>query len=505
MDILTNLARLLLHYRVRAIRRYESNADSIQRRALEKLVRQAKDTQWGKEHGYAWIRSYEDFASRVPVGDYASLKAYILKMMEGEADVLWKGRVTRFVTSSGTTSDTVKFIPVSRQGLRHCHLRGGHDVTAMYLHGNRESHLARGFSLTLFGQLNSNYAARGLQVGDISAIMASASPRFFRKLLHLIPSTDIARITDTRAKYDALADLISRKKMVAFSGSPLWNLIVLERALEKTGAKTAEELWPGMELFAHGGVFMHPYRRRLETLFPSGKLHYMECYNASEGFFGIQTDLQDPAMTLMLDYEVFYEFIPMSVYGRPDARAVPLWEVELGVEYSMVVSTSSGLWRYDMGDIVRFTSKKPYRFVLTGRTLLTLDIWREDLSVEFAEKAMDEACRRCGAQVKEFTVAPVFQEEDPTVGQHQWLVEFSKEPADLQEFAITVDEILQRDGQDYKDYRQRAGGLMPEFIRAHPGLFYDWLEAKGSFGGQHKIPRILGNRQIMDQLLRMNT
>ena len=253
MDMLTTLTRYLLSGRVRAIKRYDSEAGAIQRRVLEKLVYQARDTQWGKEHGYAGIRSYEDFASRVPIGDYASLKPYISRMMEGEADVLWKGRVTRFVTSSATTSDAVKFIPVSRQGLRNCHLRGGRDVTAMYLHGNRASHVTHGFSLTLFGQLDPDYTASGLQVGDISAIMASATPRFFRSLLRLIPSVDYARITDSRAKYDAIADLVCRKKMVAFSGSPLWNLIVLEKALQKTGAITAEELWPCMELFVHGG------------------------------------------------------------------------------------------------------------------------------------------------------------------------------------------------------------------------------------------------------------
>ena len=504
MDILTNCVRLLMHYRVRAVRRYALEGDAIQRRTLEKLVRLARDTQWGKEHGYRDIHSYEDFASHVPIGDYSSHKSYIAKMMEGTPDVLWKGLITRFATSSGTTSDVVKFIPVSKRGLKKSHLLGGRDVTASYLNQNRESRVARGYSMILSGGFNPKYSTDKIKVGDISAIMAAAAPGFYRRLLHLVPPLKVAQMEDIHAKYDAITDFIRDCNLVSFSGQPTWNIVILEQAIQKAGARNAEELWPNMEFFAHGGMSIIPYRHKLEELFPSGKLRCIETYNASEGFFGVQTDLGDPAMTLMLDYENFYEFVPMSSYGKADARAVPVWGIEPGVDYAMLVSTSSGLWRYDMGDVVRFTGTRPYRFVIVGRTHQNINLWGEDLSVQQAEKAMQAACIKCGAKVKEFTVAPVFLEEDTSSGYHQWLVEFTKEPASLEEFANTLDALLQEDDIDYEHFRKRTGGQRLQMIKARPGLFYNWLDSKGKLGGQHKIPRLSSSRKYIEELLKLN-
>ena len=504
MNLLSTLARLFLSYRVRAIKRYEKEGDAIQRRTLMMLVKKAGNTEWGREHGYSTIRNYEDFAARVPIGNYASHKPYITKMMDGTPDVLWKGLVTRFATSSGTTSDVVKFIPVSRHGLSHCHLRGGRDVTATYLDQNRNSHIGRGYSMILSGTFNPKYSKGGIKVGDISAIMAAAAPSFYRKILRLVPPIEISQIEDIHAKYDIITDYIRGKDLVSFSGLPTWNIMVLEMAMQKAGVKSAEELWPNMELFAHGGMSLVPYRHKLEALFPSGKLHFIENYNASEGFFGIQTDMQDPAMTLMLDYGVFYEFVPMKVYGRPEQYAVPVWETEPGVDYAMLVSTSSGLWRYDMGDVVRFTGKRPYRFEIVGRTHQSINLWGEDLSVQQAEKAMDAACRKCGAKVKEFTVAPVFFQDNTNSGYHQWLVEFTKEPEDLEAFANTLDLFVQEYDYDYEGFRHRVGGGRLKMIKARPGLFYDWLDSKGKLGGQHKIPRLSSTRNYIEELLKLN-
>ena len=504
MDIITNLARLFLRYRVRAIGRYVKEGDAIQRKTLEMLVREARDTQWGREHNYASIKSYEDFSASVPLGNYASHKPYIEKMMEGTPDVLWKGLITRFATSSGTTSDVVKFIPVSKRGLKRSHLQGGHDVTATYLDQNRESHVGRGYSLILSGGFNPKYTKGKVKVGDISAIMAAAAPSFYRKMLHMVPSLKVAQIEDIHTKYDIVTDIIRALNLVSFSGQPTWNIMVLEMAMQKAGVKTAEELWPNMELFAHGGMSLVPYRHKLDELFPSGKLHFIENYNSSEGFFGVQTDMKDPAMTLMLDYENFYEFVPMQEYGKPGAKALPVWEIETGKEYAILVSTSSGLWRYDMGDVVRFTSRSPYKFVIVGRTHQNINLWGEDLSVQQAEKAMDEACRKCDAKVKEFTVAPVFLEEETSSGHHQWLVEFSKEPADLEKFAETLDKELMESDIDYEHFRERTGGKRLELVKARPGLFYDWLDSKGKLGGQHKIPRLASVRKYMEELLKLN-
>lgn len=504
MDLLSTLARLFLHYRVRAIKRYAKEGDAIQRRTLKMLVHEARNTQWGREHGYVEIRSYEDFAQRVPIGNYSSHKPYITRMMEGTPDVLWKGRITHYATSSGTTSDVVKFIPVSKHGLSHSHLRGGRDVTATYLDQNRGSHVGSGYSMILSGGFNPKYTTGKIKVGDISAIMAAAAPSFYRKLLHLVPPLRVAQMEDIHAKYDVITDIIRRKNLVAFSGQPTWNIMVLEMAMQKAGVKSAEELWPNMELFAHGGMSLVPYRHKLEALFPSGKMHYIENYNASEGFFGVQTNMADPSMTLMLDYANFYEFVPMNVYGKPEQYAVPVWKTEIGVDYAILVSTSSGLWRYDMGDVVRFTGREPYRFVIVGRTHQNINLWGEDLSVQQAEKAMETACKKSGAKVKEFTVAPVFLQDRTSSGYHQWLVEFTEEPADIEAFADTLDAELQKDDIDYEHFRHRTGGGRLQLIKARPGLFYDWLDSKGKLGGQHKIPRLSSTRKYIEELIKLN-
>ena len=504
MDFLTSAVRLFLGYRVRAIKRYAEEGDALQRHALKMLVKEAKDTVWGKEHDYAHIHSYEDFVARVPIGDYTSHRPYIQRMMSGEKNVLWKGLVDHFAASSGTTSDAAKFIPVSKKHLRMSHLQGGHDVTASYLDQNRDSRIARGYSLILSGNCYPKYATGKASVSDISAIMAESAPSYCRKLLHLVPSTKVAGISDVHARYDAVSDIILRKNLVSFSGLPTWNILLLEMAIEKAGAQNAEELWPNMEFFAHGGMSIVPYRQKLNELFPSGKLHLIENYNASEGFFGVQTDLKDPAMTLMLDYGNFYEFVPMSNYGKPDARAVPVWEIETGIDYAILVSTPSGLWRYDMGDVVRFTGKAPYRFVIVGRTHQNISIWGEDLSVQQAEKAIADACLKCGAKVKEFTVAPVILEDVRHHGYHQWLVEFEQEPASMETFADNLDESLIAEDFDYECFRTKEGGQPLQLVKARPNLFYDWLDAKGKMGGQHKIPRLSSTRKYMDELLDMN-
>lgn len=502
MDILTSFVRILLSYRVRAIGRYASKAEAIQRKTLAYLVRTSAHTLWGKEHDYQAIRSYEDFAAKVPLGDYASLKPYIQRMLDGEGDVLWKGRVTRFVTSSGTTSDVSKFIPVSRRHLKHGHMRGGRDVTATYLHSNRNSHIALGESLIVSGSFREELDRGDIRIGDISAVMSEVIPPFFRKLLRIRPDPAFLQIRDDESKHEAIAEDIIHRNLVSFSGMPHWNLMILEKAIKKAGASNAEELWPNMELFAHGGVSIVPYRPRLEELFPSGKLHLVENYNASEGFFGVQTDMADPSMTLMLDYDCFYEFVPMDQYGKADAKAVPVWEVEIGKDYAIVVSTSSGLWRYDMGDVVRFTRKNPYKFVIIGRTHQNINVWAEDLSVQQAEKALAYTCRKLNAMVREFTVAPL--QVDEITGCHQWLVEFEKEPASLEEFASLLEERVQEENIDYKEFRESCGGHPLRVMKARPGLFYQWMASRGKTGGQNKVPRLSTSRKYMDQLLLLN-
>lgn len=505
MDIITNLVRLYLRPRVRAIGRYATDYEQLQRGVLKMLLHQGSKTDYGRRHGLDAVTDYKGFAAAVPLNDYASLKEDIVRMMRGERDVLWPGRVEYFATSSGTTSDNIKFIPVSRRGLRRCHMQGGHDVTATYLATHRNSHISKGYSLILSGNFNPKYTTAAARVGDVSAIMTAALAPWKRRMLHITPPVNTAQISDIYEKYDAIGDIIAKKSLVSFSGTPDWNLVLIKRTLERAGAANAEQLWPKMEFFAHGGMSFLPYRPIFDALFPSGRLQYIETYNASEGFFGVQTDPQDAAMTLMLDYDVFYEFVPMSCHGKPDARALPLWETETDVEYAVIISTSSGLWRYDTGDVIRFTRKAPYKFVIVGRTHQYINIWGEDLSVQQAEKALSDTCRETGSSVLEFTVAPLV---DPATGggRHQWLVEFDKKPYSLQEFASLLEQKVKDADHDYAHFSVSAGGIMEhlELIEARPGLFYEWMEARGKLGGQHKVPRLFNGRKHIDTLLELN-
>ena len=505
MDLLTPIVRHFFKPRVRAIKRFDSGFETLQKRTLQMLVRQGAKTDWGRRHHFDQIHSYKDFAARVPVSDYASLRDDIHRMMNGEKNVLWPGRVKYFATSSGTTSDNIKFIPVSDRGLRHCHMKGGRDVTASYLDTHRDSHVSKGWSLILSGNFNPKYTTKIAKVGDVSAIMTAAIHPILRGLMHITPPTKTAQIQDIYEKYDAIADIIGHKNMVSFSGTPDWNLVLIKRTMERFGVQTAEELWPNMEFFAHGGMSFLPYEPIFDSLFPSGKVQYIETYDASEGFFGVQTDPDDHAMTLMLDYEIFYEFIPMSTYGKRHSKPIPLWETEPGVEYAMLISTACGLWRYDIGDVVKFTRKAPYKFEIVGRTHQFINIWGEDLSMQQAEKALADTCAETGASVLEFTVAP-FVDEHTGGGYHQWLVEFNKRPNSLADFAMILEQHLREDDHDYEHFSVASGGIMEplELIEARRGLFYDWMHSKGKLGGQHKVPRLYNGRKHMDELLKMN-
>jgi hypothetical protein len=491
MDPITSLVRVVMHYRVRAIRRYATDFESIQRKTLMQLIRQASDTCWGKEYGYDSIQDYKDYAKRVPVSKYSSIKPYVMRMLDGEPNVLWPGQIRYFAQSSGTTCDAAKFIPVSRQGLKHCHLMGGKDVTATFLDTHPHSHAGLGYSLVLAGVCAPVKPGSRIMVGDISSIMSRAIPGFFRRMLHLIPPARmLRRIHEYKDRERIVPPYIARKRLVSFSGLPGWNLPLLQKTVQMEGKENAEQLWPHMEMFAHGGYSLYPYRPILNELFPSCRLVCIENYNASEGFFGIQTDSNDPSMMLMLDYQVFYEFIPMTEYGRADARVLPLWEVDTDQDYAVVITTSSGLWRYEIGDVIRFVRKAPYKFIFAGRTALTLNICGEDLSIRQADQAIGQACRSTGCIVREYTVAPNSDTYDEN-SFHLWLVEFEKEPDNISEFASVLQKCMEQADYDYSKMTE-SNSLKPlQVIVARPGLFYDWLESKGKLGGQHKVPRFM--------------
>ena len=469
---------------------------------MHHLISSAKDTLWGKDHNFGNIDGYQDFASFMSVNSYEELKSYIHQMREGKPDILWPGKVVWFAKSSGTTNDKSKFIPVSKEGLKGIHYKGGTDCVSSYLAIHPKSKIFKGKSLILGGSHEPNLNTPNSMVGDLSAILIENVPKAVN--LTRIPKKKVALLSDFEQKRDQIAEIAMHKNVTNISGVPSWMMAVLTRMMEIAGEKNLDNIWPNLEVFFHGGVAFTPYREQYKKIITNPDMVYMETYNASEGFFGIQTDINDPTMTLMIDYGVFYEFIPMSEFGKPDPKVVPLWGVETGVNYAMVISTTCGLWRYIIGDTVMFTQKNPYKFIITGRTKHFINAFGEELIVDNAEKGLEQACIATGAQVKEYTAAPIFMDDNAKC-RHQWLVEFAKEPESVEEFAAILDRSLQAINSDYEAKRYKNITLQPlEIIKAKEGLFDLWLKNKGKLGGQHKIPRLSNNRTYIDELLQLN-
>lgn len=484
------------------IEAYTHNSEEIQRRVMTHLVQQGQRTQYGKTWGMNNVRTYEDFANRMPVTTYEELKEPIDRMRHGEADVLWPGVVKWFAKSSGTTNDKSKFIPVSADGLKNIHYKGGKDAVALYLRNNPKSKLFDGRSLILGGSHSPNYNVANSIVGDLSAILIEN----INPLANLVrvPKKSIALMPDFETKREAIARQTLHANITNISGVPSWMLSVLVRVLELSGKNTLAEVWPGLEVFFHGGIAFGPYREQYHHLVGSSQMQYMETYNASEGFFGLQDAPNDESMLLMLDYDVFYEFIPMDEFGRDNATIVPLWGVVPGQNYAMVISTSCGLWRYIIGDTVMFTSTQPYKFKITGRTKYFINAFGEELIMDNAEQGLAYACKTTGAEVLEYTAAPVFMDAEAKC-RHQWLIEFSRQPSSLDAFAKALDQRLQQLNSDYEAKRHKDITLQQlEVVVARPNLFNDWLKSKGKLGGQHKVPRLGNSRKNIDELLQMN-
>lgn len=499
---ITKLARPFFLHRLKAIARYATDAEEIQRKVLTRLLREAAQTAYGRDHGFGEIRSYEEFSRTVPVNTYEELKGFIDRMRHGERDVLWKGRVKWYAKSSGTTNDKSKFIPVSSAGLHDTHYAGGTDAVALYLHSHPESRLFDGRALILGGSHQSNYNLPGSLVGDLSAILIeNINPvvNLFR-----VPKKRVALLSDFEEKRDLIAREALRKNVTNLSGVPSWMMGVITRVLELSGKQYLDEVWPNLEVFFHGGIAFTPYRELYHSLIRNPRMQYMETYNASEGFFGLQSDLDDPAMLLMLDYGVFYEFIPLEEVGKEQPQVVPLWEVETNRNYAIVITTSCGLWRYQIGDTVRFTQTRPYKFVISGRTKSFINAFGEELIVDNAEQGLAEACQQTGAQVREYTAAPVFMDETGKC-RHQWVIEFAKMPTNVGEFATILDRTLQNVNSDYEAKRYKNITLQPlEIIVGRTDLFHDWLSSRGKLGGQHKVPRLANNRAIIEEVIALN-
>ena len=488
--------------RQKALAKYVNEAESIQDKVLKRLLDRASATEWGMKHDYRTIKNYQDFQQRVPVQTYDDIKDYVDRMRRGEKDVLWPGNVVWYAKSSGTTNDKSKFIPVSKEGLQSVHYAGGRDAVAYYLQQYPESRIFSGKTLILGGSHAPNYNVKSSLVGDLSAILIEN----INPLVNLIrvPDKKIALLSDFEEKMEKIARVAMNKDITNISGVPSWMLAVLKRVLELKGTDNLAEVWPNLEVFFHGGVAFTPYREQYKQLIRSSKMHYMETYNASEGFFGLQNDPLDPAMMLMIDYDVFFEFIPMDEFESPNPHVVPLTGVELGKNYAMLISTACGLWRYLIGDTVKFTSKNPYKFVITGRTKHFINAFGEELMVDNAEQGLAKACQETGAQVAEYSAAPGFMDADDKC-RHQWLIEFAVMPDSVEKFASILDNSLQAINSDYEAKRYKDITLQPlEIVVARPKLFHDWLKVKGKLGGQHKVPRLSNSREYIEEMLSLN-
>jgi len=500
---LTGIVRNFFLPRQKELERHYTQGVALQKEVQDYLVRHARDTEYGRAHLFANIHDYDSFAAHIPLNTYEELKEYIDRMRHGESDILWPGRTKWYAKSSGTTNDKSKFIPVTADGLKDIHYAGGTDTVALYLRNHPESRLFDGKALILGGSHAPNYNVSHSLVGDLSAILIEN----INPLVNLVrvPKKQTALLSDFELKRDRIARETLHKNVTNLSGVPSWMMSVLSRVLELSGKRYISDVWPNLEVFFHGGVAFSPYRQQYEELIPKADMNYMETYNASEGFFGLQDDPADPAMLLMLDYGVFYEFMPMDEFGNEHPTVLPLWGVEKGKNYAVVISTSCGLWRYIIGDTIRFTSTDPYKFIITGRTKHFINAFGEELIVDNAEKALAYACQQTNAEVSEYTAAPVFMDNHAKC-QHQWLIEFAREPHSLQAFADILDHKLQEINSDYEAKRYKNITLQPlQIIKARPGLFNDWLKAKGKLGGQHKIPRLSNSRQYIDELIEINS
>jgi hypothetical protein len=499
MDLLTQSISLLFRPRLKAISRYALHAEEIQLKQLKQLIESAKQTEWGMSYDYKSINSYQTFATRVPLQDYDNCKPYIERMVAGEKDILWTGSTQWFAKSSGTTNDKSKFIPVTKDILKHTHYLGGLDCTTLYLENNPNSRFFRGKGLILGGSHEPAALNSKSNCGDLSAVLLQNLP----PLVNLIrePSKKIILMGEWERKIKAIVSATKNKNINNLSGVPSWMLVLIKAVLKETGKESLTEVWPNLEVFFHGGVSFDPYREQYKSLIPSDQMHYMETYNASEGFFAIQNDLQDKGMLLMLDYGVFYEFIPMQELEKEHPLVVPLVEVELNQVYAMVISTLGGLWRYQIGDTVQFTSIRPYKIKIAGRTKHFINAFGEELMVDNADKALAATCLSTGAKVKEYTAAPLFM-LNKAKGRHQWVIEFEQSPSSLDSFALQLDQHLQELNSDYEAKRYKEISLQPLEISTVPeGTFYQWLKEKGKLGGQHKIPRLNNSRTYVEELL----
>lgn len=503
MALINSVLSWLMKQRVHQIELFMKYPHEVQLDWFTALISQARNTEWGRMYDFKSVQTPEEFRNRVPVNDYDSLRPFVERLRQGEQNLLWPSEIKWFAKSSGTTSDKSKFIPVSEEALEECHFKGGKDLLSLYCINHPETRLFDGKGIAMGGSHhvtevnNESYYYEG----DLSAIIIQNLPMWveFRRT----PNLSIALMNEWESKIEMMAEATIQHNVTSASGVPSWTLLLFKKVLEKTGKNNLLEVWPNFELFIHGGVSFTPYRNQFRDLLPSRNVRYVETYNASEGFFGIQDRVGAHDMLLMLDYGIYYEFIPAEQAHDPNAKALSLDQVEQGVNYAMIISTNAGLWRYLIGDTVEFTTLNPYRIKITGRTRHFINAFGEELIIDNAEKALTIACNRCEAEICEYSAAPVYFSGNKS-GAHEWLIEFETPPADIGYFTSALDNALKSLNSDYEAKRYHDLILREPVVRVLPrSTFYHWMKSRGKLGGQHKVPRLNNDRRYIDEILAM--
>ncbi len=500
--MLNNLVNSFLSWfirqRIHQIEHFMEFPEEVQQNLLGANIEKAKVSFYGKKHGFGDIGSYEDFQRNIPIVAYEDIEYLITRMRDGEQNLLWPSDIRWFAKSSGTTNAKSKFIPVSNDSLEDCHFKAGKDMLALFFNNKPDSKIFSGRSLRLGGSTQISNVNNQAYFGDLSAILIENFPVWVE--LRSTPSKEISLMNEWESKLEAIAQSTIKEDVTSLAGVPSWMLVLLNKIIDITGAKNIHEVWPNLELYLHGGVSFSPFRKQFEELLPRKDFEFIEIYNASEGFFGVQDVMGARDMLLMLDYGIFYEFIPLD---NPE-KVIPLWETELGVLYEMIISTNSGLWRYRIGDTIEFTSISPYRFKISGRTKHYINVFGEELMVGNADAALEAASQKHQCTVKEYSAAPVYMENKES-GAHEWMIEFEKTPNDLTGFISTLDSELKNLNSDYEAKRHKDMALkMPIVHAAAPGTFYQWLKTKNKLGGQHKVPRLVNDRSIINELLEIH-
>ncbi|MCC6370969.1 MAG: GH3 auxin-responsive promoter family protein [Bacteroidia bacterium] len=502
MPIINSIASWLMKKRMHQIELFIKYPNDVQQEWLMNLVKDAAGTWYGKKHHFATIENYTQFKNLVPLNDYESLKPLIERTRRGEQNLIWHSDIKWFAKSSGTT-DKSKFLPVSNESLDGCHYNAGRDMVTLHCYNNAETQLFTGKNLALGGSFREDIFGNHQSFhGDVSAIIIQNLPmwaEFFRA-----PDVNIALMEEWETKLEQMAESLMNENVTSLAGVPSWMLVLLKRILEKKKANSIKDVWPNLEVYFHGGVSFSPYREQFKKLFNNDKVNYMEMYSASEGFFGIQDQLRSDEMLLMLDYGIYYEFIePRDLKENNFSKTINLEDIKTGVDYAIIISTNAGLWRYQLGDVIRFTGTNPYRFKISGRTRQYINVFGEELMVHNTDAAIATACDKTHAMVKDYTVAPVFMNKN--AGAHEWLIEFEKEPNNFEFFKAVLDEELKKQNSDYEAKRYNNFVLhFPVVNKITEGGFYNWLKANNKLGGQYKVPRLSNERQVLEEILKMS-